>query len=863
MDHDMEQNNENVEQPPQPPPPGPAPLSGVEQAKQDAKIVAKDALKGAATGGWVGAAKKAAVAAASTKSGRKTIKVVIACALVPPLAFGALIGTAMMNSLNQSEAAAGAQDKVIVNAAVADFGEDQHVLGPIRSASSQYGIPWTIVAAIYYVNMGNKAGEGATGFGIDAGKALKEGWDKTRATDIDYVASFISGRIAKLTIDGEVGKNNVRNPFAGYVRTIGEDGKATLQIGDTEEHKAIAELAKKSWIADLEKLEVKGNPETAINAFDMAEKWFKSGQEQCAAADGYIETSAGVAGKFAGVALNERQVGYAQAIIDTVAAEEMPETAALIALMTVMQESGFNMYWNSSVPGSKELAPDKQYEGGFDLGGGRKSLSVGLYQQQIFSDGTWGTVEDGMDASRSTKNFLKVLKTFNYESMDLGAAAQKVQRSAHPGYYSKHQKLAEALVDALPPSNGGYGSDHNPGAVHGDKADPPKQGSDLGSIFTGGSAKEEADKETSTETESGSSSGGKLTESKSNPHNLKVDTSLKPDIQQVQAATVKYFAEHITAMGGYRAGSVGHSKRIASDLMVADYKSETGIKAGDQMAAFFIENKKQLGIDYIIWRDKIWLGESKGWQEYSKGGFGKHLASRGWNDTTLHNDHLHVETLGAAATGGALTLEGFEVGSSSGSTSESAGCGTSGQALDTGGSGVETSGTDDYPFRLPGDVSWKQGSKDPGPDPWGMYKRECVSFVAWRMNQQMGAKKDWKRGDEAQNWPFSKAALGWSGTANAFNWAPNLTRMGYKMDMTPKKGSIAWYDAYSRHSNGMILGGMGHVAVVLEVNEKEGTVVIEQYNGGTVASNPKKASYSTFTSKIGDVSGYIHVADVE
>lgn len=79
--------------------------------------------------------------------------------------------------------------------------------------------------------------------------------------------------------------------------------------------------------------------------------------------------------------------------------------------------------------------------------------------------------------------------------------------------------------------------------------------------------------------------------------------------------------------------------------MIKGYAKGSGIKAGDQMARYLTDNHEALGINYLIWRDQIWLSEDQQWGPYSKGGWGKHLEkSRGWNPTTRHMDHIHVET---------------------------------------------------------------------------------------------------------------------------------------------------------------------------------------------------------------------------
>ncbi|MDQ0096240.1 SH3 domain-containing protein [Paeniglutamicibacter psychrophenolicus] len=117
-------------------------------------------------------------------------------------------------------------------------------------------------------------------------------------------------------------------------------------------------------------------------------------------------------------------------------------------------------------------------------------------------------------------------------------------------------------------------------------------------------------------------------------------------IQDVQ----ERFGAGISGVGGSRAGSIGHSSGLAADFMIKDHSSAAGIKAGDRIAEYLVENHERLGISYLIWRDKLWLAEDGQWGPYSTGGWGKHLeSSRGWNATTLHMDHIHAEISSARA----------------------------------------------------------------------------------------------------------------------------------------------------------------------------------------------------------------------
>lgn len=131
---------------------------------------------------------------------------------------------------------------------------------------------------------------------------------------------------------------------------------------------------------------------------------------------------------------------------------------------------------------------------------------------------------------------------------------------------------------------------------------------------------------------------------------------------------------------------------------------------------------------------------------------------------------------------------------------------------------------DNYP------TQWKSGY---GADSWGMYLRQCTSFVAFRLSSANG---------------FSLPG----GYGNAISWGSVARSQGYRVDMTPAVGSVAWFSA---GVNGA--GGYGHVAWVAEVNGD--TVTIEEYNYDC-GQGPEKYYRRSFHKS--QVSGYIHFKDL-
>lgn len=86
-------------------------------------------------------------------------------------------------------------------------------------------------------------------------------------------------------------------------------------------------------------------------------------------------------------------------------------------------------------------------------------------------------------------------------------------------------------------------------------------------------------------------------------------------------------------------------------------------------------------------------------------------------------------------------------------------------------------------------------------DPWGMYKRQCVSYTAWKV---------WKSG---RHMPF------WGGYGNANQWDDNARRAGIPVDGNPRVGDVAVSNS----------GYYGHVMYV-EAVYGDGTIYVSQYN---------------------------------
>ena len=130
---------------------------------------------------------------------------------------------------------------------------------------------------------------------------------------------------------------------------------------------------------------------------------------------------------------------------------------------------------------------------------------------------------------------------------------------------------------------------------------------------------------------------------------------------------------------------------------------------------------------------------------------------------------------------------------------------------------------DDYPW--PTEPMDYQGG---GFSPLHYYYRECVDFVAWRMNRDAGSYSS------PFKWTWSTLTpYGGNGSQWKYNWQQH----GWPVKQTPVVGAVAY------------VGG-NHVAYVKSVNG-DGTVTIEEYN-----YNP--GAYGQRTLKITDIDSFLY-----
>jgi len=107
---------------------------------------------------------------------------------------------------------------------------------------------------------------------------------------------------------------------------------------------------------------------------------------------------------------------------------------------------------------------------------------------------------------------------------------------------------------------------------------------------------------------------------------------------------------------------------------------------------------------------------------------------------------------------------------------------------------------DDYPW-------WYETIDDEGGglSPLRYYYRECVDFVAWRLNRDIGVTSAPFR------WDWSSLGAG-----SAYSWVDAWQQKGWPTSNVPVVGAVAWFP-------------YNHVAYVQSVNA-DGSVVLEEYN---------------------------------
>ncbi|MFL0176424.1 hypothetical protein [Mycobacterium sp. SMC-13] len=304
-----------------------------------------------------------------------------------------------------------------------------------------------------------------------------------------------------------------------------------------------------------------------------------------------------------GVQFGPGPINNGKAVIATGLQMRIPEKGIIVALATAMQESSLRNLANPNVPESLHIPNE---------GMGHDHQSVGIMQQQPW----WGTIRDLMTPGIAARKFYEsLLKVGGWQQMAPTVAAQSVQRSAFPDAYADdvpaatlfyRQHLNEVLAAA------------GPGAVKPDSM-PDSETENLCAASRPRAARSVYQL-------------SKLPPGKASEYRLQRYTILTN--RAVSAAFPQ-----IKSIGGYRPDSMKwHPQGLALDVMVSSAYpplSPQGIALGNGIRDFLLKNAKTLGVDHVIWRQRMYYPDGTSEAMEDRGGL-----------TANHFDHVHVATKG-------------------------------------------------------------------------------------------------------------------------------------------------------------------------------------------------------------------------
>ncbi len=143
--------------------------------------------------------------------------------------------------------------------------------------------------------------------------------------------------------------------------------------------------------------------------------------------------------------LDATQVANVTTVVEVGRRLEVPLRGLVVAVATIMQESGARNLASYANPGSLDYPHDAVAPGDFD--------SVGLFQQRD----AWGPLADRMDPAATAAMFYTggrggqpgLLDIAGWEAMEVWEAAQAVQVSAFPNAYARWEPVAFSAVTAV------------------------------------------------------------------------------------------------------------------------------------------------------------------------------------------------------------------------------------------------------------------------------------------------------------------------------------------------------------------------------------------------------------------------------
>jgi len=315
------------------------------------------------------------------------------------------------------------------------------------------------------------------------------------------------------------------------------------------------------------------------------------------------------------VQMSAGQIGYAKTIVQKGQDMGVTPNGIQAALATGFVETRFLNLASQGVPESQQYPNDGVVPGDHD--------SVGLFQQRA----GWGSVKNRMDVGYAAESFFGgrpgvpgVLNVKGYETMSVGALAQKIQVSAFPDRYADWAAAAQQLYTYI---------------------------TRLSCDAAGQSGADAA---------SGASLDG-IDPSTLPPANRGAEKSLwTQDTINVSRIVWHFYGDFFSSFGT-RVSPDKWSCHPASaiDMMIPHYKNPATRAKGQAIAMWLMRNHKALKITQIIYYDHIWTVKTdktdkpySNWRKYGN----PHAPDGSGGDTLQHRDHIHVSIDGPKFKGG-------------------------------------------------------------------------------------------------------------------------------------------------------------------------------------------------------------------
>ena len=124
------------------------------------------------------------------------------------------------------------------------------------------------------------------------------------------------------------------------------------------------------------------------------------------------------------------------------------------------------------------------------------------------------------------------------------------------------------------------------------------------------------------------------------PTDSPAERGLTPDALRVLRSIDARFGPHAYAGIGDRPNRSDHPTGRAVDVMITNWATRRGIAEGNLIADWVRSRARELGVTYIIWRDRIWNSGTQGWSPYT------HPNGPTSDPTLRHLNHVHVSVAG-------------------------------------------------------------------------------------------------------------------------------------------------------------------------------------------------------------------------